>query len=363
MSCITPSVRSGMLIAVWALPSLVSAGSEGLSFEEVERKVLSHRHRLNTGVFKIRSVVEFLLHEQAKQKEVEVEITVDGENCRADYFHKPTDSRPEYRESISCGDDAWRFYTTQIDRDGGKLISKIASLKSRQMEARQIPDPRLIGMVVDTFANLAGRHLNAVVGNRKGVLKSEMRQRHVEGIECIELQYHYESGGVVATWVAPARDFSILKIVSEGDGVTEKLTNTLSEVENFGWFPSTIRYERSVNTILTKTESIEIDLQKANQPVDAAVFGFKAMGVPDGTRIYDFRPKARSRVLVCEDGELSPYRISTSEIAAALKYGDDVDTQPLGISRRKILLFVNGVVAAALGGFLIWRRRSSTKRI
>jgi hypothetical protein len=227
-----------------------------------------------------------------------------------------------------------------------------------------MPDPRLIGVYPVDFLLLFHARLNILFGNQEWkAIRSE--RDVIDGHECAHISYIKGAEKVpdapltAEAWVDVARDCNVLRLVrNDSQAVVEdRIDCELSLILNVGWFPSSVRYQRHSDGIVTREEDLRIRVLQFNKGVPPETFTFASMGVPDGHDVYDYTTSPSTHYKVT-DGKLVVVRdksiVQTPHAS-----------EPSRV--RTWILVANGLILGAIAIWFLWgkagqRRTDAPKR-
>jgi len=314
-------------------------GFQAADVAEIERQAVEHRRGIRSG---------------------EVIVQCDYHNGRAAELHIWWDG-DSYRQDVSRGNDhrdvrVWHegrylHFSDELGDNGNRLVATLAFANDRHYVGVAEPnDPRRVGMAAADFLNLNHYPLDEVLAN-PARRNTAVRQEQLSGAACTVVTITRLNGGVIQVWIAPERDFSVLRMEGEiSDGRGSKRFDTvdvdvaLHEPSGL-WFPvhSHCRNgsRNDAGEKLERDEDCAIEVISLNQPIPPEVFTFAGIGVPVGWPVSDHtRPDI--------DGQLAWDGRAVASVERA------ADTARAA-TRTNVVYLVGALLLAAVASLLLWR--------
>jgi hypothetical protein len=141
-------------------------------------------------------------------------------------------------------------------------------------------------MFPDSYLNLVHANDGKYVGQRDGVLSVSVERVRLDELDCYKLRYLKENGEY-HVWIAPDRDFNVIKIETAFEEQREVLRSKLQQVDGSRWFPSEVQYEAVSDGQLQREEKLSIEVVQFNEPIKDSTFDFIGMDIPIGHPISD----------------------------------------------------------------------------
>ncbi|MBS0261415.1 MAG: hypothetical protein JSS02_05615 [Planctomycetes bacterium] len=310
LSCLLSTVVLGLVILFGVTPSWASDDDEKRAAELAD-KVLAHRRKIQSGIFRFDSRLVFYRDGKPERKKNEqIDVWIDGSSRRADY-HRTGDGEEivgNYRNSVTITDEVLIFYNDQKFVDGSHLVSTLNKPDGpRSKILHQVFDPRLVGMNTDTLANTVKRKLDSLIGKRADTKAIRLEAGRFEDLPC-QVVHVFGNGELeIVIWYADDRDGNFVRIECRAEQFRQVAEITHSKVEGYGWFPSNVTvtwYDRGSDDI-ARREVLDIEVKQINQPVDAETFRIKGIDVPVGTHFIDYR-EAQPKMLVVKEKGADP---------------------------------------------------------
>lgn len=160
----------------------------------------------------------------------------------------------------------------------------------------------------------------------------------------MKVKYKQRNGGYEITY-APERNYNVISLTARfGDSIIETKSE-LSEINQYGWFPSKVRHTDRKGNLTRRTETLTIEARQINKPLSERDFTFVGMNIPKGERVFDYRSGEYAELQFSGHG-LVPYVPEPVELPSEGRWYTK-------------LLIINGVFFAALGLWLVYRARRS----
>ncbi|MBX9790449.1 MAG: outer membrane lipoprotein-sorting protein [Pirellulales bacterium] len=302
---------------------------------DIEREAVEYRRAIRSGEVIVR-------RDDPNGRAAELHIWWDGDSFRQD-----VSSGNGYRVVDVWHQGQYLHFSDEPSDNGNKLVATVADANDRgAVGSKQPSDPRRIGMAAVDFLNLVHYPLDEVLTNpaRKN---TTVRQDQLAGQECTLVTITRVNGGIIRVWIAPERDFSVLRMdceISDGRGTksfdTVDVEVALHEPSGL-WFPVHSHCRNGVNDRIDCDEDCTIQVISLNQPIPPEVFTFAGIGVPVGWPVSDHTRPDIDRQLAW-DGQA----VVTVERAA--------DTARAA-TRTNVIYLAGALVLAAVALVLLWR--------
>ena len=301
---------------------------------DIERQAVEHRRAIRSG---------------------EVIVKCDYHNGRAAELHIWWDG-DSFRQDVSRGNgyrdvDVWRegqylHFSDEPGASGNKLVASVAFAKDRHfVGVAERDDPRRIGMAAVDFLNLNHYPLDEVLANpaRKN---TTVQQEQLAGCECTLVTITRVNGGFIRVWIAPERDFGVVRMDCEiSDGRTKSFDTVdvdLALHEPSGlWFPVHTNCRNGIGDRIEREEDCTIEVISLNQPIPPEVFTFAGIGVPVGWPVSDYTRPDIDRQLAWDGRAVASVERAADTARAA--------------TRTNVVYLVGALVLAAVALLWLWR--------
>jgi len=222
-------------------------------------------------------------------------IYFDGARLRIDDFEEYDPHRAKlhgkYYRSVRCFNQKEHIsYSDQILPNGHTIALTLRPAGSTDPSVELQIDPRVIGMVPDTTANLAHHTLETVVG-RPDRQETSVEEVVLNGDRCTLVRYTRNDGLIARIWICPAKNFSVVKMQVEASASEAQYVDTVEcsvgKYQPSGvWFPERCTYTRLVGGKPTREERAKIKVVSLNQALPENTFTLAGIGIPPGKRVY-----------------------------------------------------------------------------
>lgn len=222
------------------------------------------------------------------------------------------------------------------------LIHLFQSAGYKPNPRQAAPDPRLIGIAPETFANLVYFNLNAILA-RPDRQRSTVTEEDQSGERCWKVEYERRDGIIVSLWFNPARGGGVvrseLRSGARGE-IRDSLDSEVVKEPGSGvWFPASCRYQRTVDDKVVQEEELRVQVIQFNQRVDPITFTLAGMNIPPDTPVLR-QPKNEPGLTW--DG--------TKVVRRKYSFGDVETPRPWRVS-----LIAASVAFGVLSAIVLWR--------
>jgi hypothetical protein len=286
----------------------------------IEQQFLEQRRSIKSGIVHLSSTItNFNNGEKTGDLVTKTTIWFDGKKMRRDvewpYKQQPEGVKaPTYRETTCLTEDEHIFWSDQVLPKGGRLVVTVNN-DLKQLNAhdpRRMYHPRLLGTSpIDSF-NVVHFDLESLIGKTDRSTPTLTRARW-NGLDCWKIDYTAKDGMLVRAWAAPERGNSIVRLEIERSGKSAfKGRSTIEcDVRRVAgteiWFPVAINFESTINGRLQRTESLKIESEQFNKPLDPKVFTPAGMAIAAGTHA-SFNPRRGRSEWYWDGKNFVPYR-------------------------------------------------------
>ncbi len=259
---------------------------------QVETEIVAHRGRITTGEVELTG--RYLDASGGSRREVTLparRIMFDGPRLRRDAVIPPPEEHPEWPEGreVSSFAAADHYFLSDQRQEDGQNLNVLDAWNKNSFTPNPIhtvQDPRWFGIIPVDSNNLAySRGLHDVLG-RPDRKRTEVTEEVLDGERCTRVEYERNDGTVVTLWVAPERDYNVVKSSMAIADLRDLAETTLARDEASGlWFPARVRYQRTMKGEVTHEEDLTIKVVHLNRPVDPKTFTPGGMDIPAGTPV------------------------------------------------------------------------------
>ncbi len=311
---------------------------------DAERRVMLHRSSIKSGILEVNSNYT----RRGQTKDTNYTLIFDGKTTRitmTEAYQGEWMNGEKYSTShVFTDDDRVLRYCDKKLPDGGDIVASIRP-RTSDMQMYYV-DPRLIGVIPSSFADLTHYHLNSVFGTVDWKI-THAEAATLRDTACFYLRYVRTEGDAAAEfWIDLNRDANVLRAVltAPKNTIIESIECELAMVDDFGWFPSEVAYRRVESGQTVVEEDLTIRQVQLNMEVSPFLFSLPGIGVPEGWSVFDHTTspskeyRLRNGRLVSVSTELQPH-------------------VPQRSSEVRWHILMLGVALAAGAVVLVWRNR------
>lgn len=320
----------------------------------IEQQALDYRRAIKSGHVELNSQYWTLQSGKRVTKTTVRTIWFDAEQRREDDKRRYSEDEdpPRFYREISCfSKQGHIFWSDQELPDQGKYAVRVDRRKKNPDTKKAYPviDPRMLGMLPETCANLVKYNLDTYVGrpDRKGI---SAKRAFFKSTECWLICYTTLREVSVRYWVAPSFGYNLLRVESEfthdGDHYVNSTETDYGQFGKSAWFPTKCVYERKVNDKPVTQEVLQVKAFALNSPIDSKIFTLEGIDIPPNTYLFTLPSDPR--------GEL---KWNGEEIAAVSEKVIFPGVRPASASKRVFRLAALGLAGVAAVAFFWYVRK------
>ncbi len=286
--------------ALAAVTTTLAAGLAGAvpaaDISPIELKALKARRVIQRGQVELESTYRKVYESGDERTWFDHRVVYfDGASIRNDQLKEYEPDRAKlhgkHYRSVSCFNGKEHIsYSDEILPNGHTIALTLRPRESVDSKLHLGVDPRLIGMVPDTTANLVHHTLESVLG-RPDRRETSVEEVALDGDRCKLVQYTRKDGLRARIWICPHKDFSVVKMQLEDTTSQPHYLDTISvsvsrHQPSGLWFPTGHTYTRFVRGKLTREQRAAIKVVSLNEPLPEDTFTLAGIGVPAGQRVH-----------------------------------------------------------------------------
>jgi hypothetical protein len=321
-----------------------------------ELQALAARRAVQRGIINLDATYQIFDLSTGKcraERPVRAKVFFNGSRIRKDEHRDYDAGRSQtngttYRVVRCFGDDEYIEYSNEVSPDGKEFALNVRPVNSVSGEQNGRVDPRLIGMVTNSFLNLAHHTLEAVIG------RPDRRETSVEGIEvdgalCQLVKYVRNDGAIARIWICPNKGFSVVKLQVKDDTYEDTVEcSVVKDIPSGIWFPDSYVFTRLTNGQLHERERCTVKVLSLNGTLPEDTFTLAGIGVPVGKRVHFYGMRG-GRTEIWDGKHVVPLEGGVANSAAE---------RP----RKRIVFIATSLIAIIIMiGALMYRHRAGLK--
>lgn len=149
--------------------------------------------------------------------------------------------------------------------------------------------PQLVGcypMPLATSAHHEQNRIEDILGQPDRTAET-VKSEKLDGVAVKHITYRRSNGVKLELWIAPGRNYAVLKIRVEGTSGHSTIRSVCKKYPKGIWFPSKVTFRRysAKQKRIVDEETITISAAKFNQPISLDRFSLKTLGLKPGTAV------------------------------------------------------------------------------